>query len=70
MPSGFDGPPSRSLGANCFLSSSVQLQTCLATVSTLPEVRGADLFEEWEDPGEAPDDLAEVLEDLDDELVA
>ena len=55
--------------ASCFLSSSVQLETCLATVSTLPEARGGDLLEEREDPGEAPDDLAEVLEDLDEELV-
>ena len=55
--------------ASCFLSSSVQLETCLATVSTLPEARGGDLLEEREDPGEAPDDLADVLEDLDEELV-
>ena len=55
--------------ASCFLSSSVQLETCLATVSTLPEARGGDLLEDREDPGEAPDDLAEVLEDLDEELV-
>ena len=55
--------------ASCFFSSSVQLETCLATVSTLPEDRGADLCEDLEDPGEAPDDLPEVLDDLDDELV-
>ena len=54
--------------ASCFFSSSVQLETCLATVSTLPDERGVDLCEEREDPGEAPGDLPEVLEDLDEEL--
>ena len=56
--------------ASCFLSSSVQLETCRATVSTRPDVRGVDLCEEREDPGEAPDDLPDVLEDLGEEPAA